>query len=312
MSSQLTQNEVPASRVRKFAGPFLLFSRFPCARRRVFSVSARIAFLSANRILNRTFPFTLYKNLKLYARFDFGSPILAYYLGLYEEASMHFLIRYLRSDDTFADVGANVGIYTVLAAGAAGARVHAFEPFSVAHDALRQNVSLNALEDRATLHRQGVGAAAATAFITTTHKGSNRITDATAGDTLEAIDVVRLDDALGSEAPAAIKIDVEGYEEQVLQGARRLLSSPATNVVIIEAISRGQGEARVERCVSLLEQHGFRICTFNPNTNALVECAPGAPAFVGPNDENYLFVKDVEKARQRLRDGVQATAPRSR
>jgi FkbM family methyltransferase len=292
------------SKVQAFAGPFWIFFRFPCARRRISTVLVRIARLSAQRVLNRPFAFTLFGNVRLHARFDFGSPILAYYLGLYEESSMHFLLRYLRPDDTFADIGANVGVYTVLAAGAAGARVHAFEPFSIAHDALKQNVSLNALDARVVLHRQAVGASAGSAFITTTHKGSNRIADAEAGETLEAIEVVRLDDALGGDVPAAIKIDVEGHEEQALMGARGVLSSNAANVVIVEAIGRSaNGRDHVDRCVSLLEQHGFRLCTFNPVTNALVECAAGVRAYVGPNDENYLFVKDVEAARRRLDDG---------
>jgi FkbM family methyltransferase len=260
-----------------------------------------MALLSVRRIVNRPFSFTLFGNVRLYARFDFGSPILAYYLGLYEEASMHFLLRYLRPDDTFADVGANVGIYTVLAAGAAGARVHAFEPFSVAHGALTQNVSLNALEGHVTLHRQGVGAAAGAAFITTMHKGSNHIAAAGADEPLEAIDVVTLADALGADMPAAIKIDVEGYEEQVLRGARAVLSSPRANVVIIEAINRG--DAQVASCVSLLEQHGFTMCTFDPHSNALAECPQGSHAFVGPNDENYLFVKDLATARRRIARG---------
>ena len=288
------------STVQALTGPFRLFRRYPCARRRFFSVSTRMALLSVRRIVNRTFSFTLFGNVRLYARFDFGSPILAYYLGLYEEASMHFLLRYLRPDDTFADVGANVGIYTVLAAGAVGARVHAFEPFSVAHGALTQNVSLNALEGRVALHRRAVGAAPGTAFITTMHKGSNRIAAAGANEPLEAIDVVTLDDALGADMPAAIKIDVEGYEEQVLLGARTVLSSPAANVVIIEAINRG--DAQVAGCVSLLEQCGFTMCTFDPHTNTLVECPQGSHAFVGPNDENYLFVRDLATARRRIEE----------
>jgi FkbM family methyltransferase len=257
--------------------------------------------LSANRILNRTFPFTFFENVKLYARFDFSSPVLAYYLGLYEEASMHFLIRYLKPEDSFVDVGANVGVYTMLAAGAAGARVHAFEPANTAYEALTQNVVLNTLGRRVTLHHNGVGACARKAHIAITHKGSGRVVDGDAGETLEPIDIVSLDEALGNDVPAAIKIDVEGYEEQVLRGAHHVLSSPQTDVVIVEATSRGDGSVDcVGRCVDILERLGFTMCTFDPHTNALIECLPGQPQFVGPNDENYLFVKDVETARWRI------------
>jgi FkbM family methyltransferase len=294
--------QVPLSTGWTFASPFALFSRCPPARRNIWAVSARIAFLTANRLLNRPFPFTLYKNVKLYARFDFGSPILAYCFGLYEEASMHFLIRYLKAEDRFADVGANVGVYTVLAAGATGARVHAFEPFNNAYAALKQNVALNALEGRAILHRQGVGACAGAAFITTAQKGSSRIVDASTDEPLERIKIVALDEALSADVPAVIKIDVDGYEEQVLLGAQRVLSSNVTNVVMMQAGSGSAGDNnRVARCLRMLEQHGFRACTFDPRTGALLQCARGAPEYVGPNDESFLLVKDIDKARRRIR-----------
>jgi len=286
--------------LRKLSRPFLVFERYPIARRRIVSVSARIIRFHAARMLNRSFVFTLLPPVRLRVRFDFGSPVVAYYIGLYEKSSMTFLLRYLRQDEGFVDVGANVGVYTVLAAGVAGARVRAFEPFSGAYDALVENVSLNALDDRVELHRRGIGSRNSKAFITTAHKGGNRITGAKTGEALERIDIVSLDHAVGTDVPDAIKIDVEGYEEQVLRGARRILSSRKNNVVIIEAIDRDPGCGHVDRCVSILTRFGFRLCTYDPDTNRLTECGRGARAFVGPNDENYLFVKDIEKARRRI------------
>lgn len=283
---------------RRLCGPFFVFVRFPIARRRPLSVTGRILRLSAARVLKRSFVFTLLSPVRLHARFDFGSPILAYYLRLYEEASMTVLLRYLRKEEYLADVGANVGVYTVLAAGVVGARVHAFEPFSVAHDALAANTALNDLGDRVVLHRQALGAHTATAFITTTNKGANRIAAGGAQAALQQIDVGTLDDALGGDVPAAIKIDVEGYEEQVLLGAGRCLSSPKCNIVIFEAIDRASGH--VGRCVSILTRFGFRPCTYDVASNRLVECPRNDLRLIGPNDENYLFVKDLERARQRI------------
>ena len=289
---------------RRLCGPFFVFVRFPSARRRGIAVTARILRLNAARILNRNFVFTLLPPVRLHARFDFGSPILAYYLGLYEESSMTILLRYLRRDEWFADVGANIGVYTVLAAGVVGARVQAFEPFSVAHDALAANVALNALGERVVLRRQGLGAYTSAAFITTTNKGANRIAADDTGDALEQIDVVTLDDALDGDVPAAIKIDVEGYEEQVLLGASRSLSSPECNIVVFEAIDRSSGH--VGRCVAILTRFGFRPCTYDVTPNRLTECERNELQVVGPNDENYLFVKDIEKARQRIGEGPAA------
>jgi FkbM family methyltransferase len=282
-------------------GALDVFFRFRAARRRAVPVAARMAKrFFVNQILNRHFVFDFHGGTRLYARPDFGSPILAFYLGLYEDASMNFLLRYLRPDDVFADVGANVGVYTVLAAGVCGARAHAFEPVSTAYRALQDNVSLNSLEDRVFLHKSGVGSHHSTAFITTSRKGSNAISPGTDDGPVEQIEVTPLDDVL-TDPPEMIKIDVEGYEEQVLLGAVKVLSSGRVNVVVLEGISRAAGDdARIERCFAVLDAYGFRPCTFDPTADSITECPRGERRYVGPDDENFLFVRDLARARSRL------------
>ncbi len=81
------------------------------------------------------------------------------YVGLHELEEMAFALHLLRPGDLMLDVGANVGSYTVLAAGAVGATVHAFEPVAEAYAHLADNVRVNALESRVILHRAAVGAA---------------------------------------------------------------------------------------------------------------------------------------------------------
>ena len=285
---------------RRIMGALDVFFRFRAARRRPVPVAARMAkrvFL--NQILNRHFVFAFHGGTRLYARPDFGSPILAYYLGLYEDASMNFLVRYLRPDDGFADVGANVGVYTVLAAGVCDARAHAFEPVSTAYRALQDNVALNALSERVSLHKNGVGSRRATAFITTSRKGSNAILPGTADGPVESIEVTPLDDVLAADPPELIKIDVEGYEDEVLLGSVKVLASGKVNVVIFEGIARGD-DAGIDRCFATLAAHGFRLCVFDPASNAITECPDGERRFVGPDDENFLFIRDLVRARSRL------------
>jgi thymidylate synthase len=50
------------------------------------------------------------------------------YAGLHEFEDMAFLLHLLRSEDMFADVGSNIGSYTILASGVVGAKSVAFEP----------------------------------------------------------------------------------------------------------------------------------------------------------------------------------------
>ena len=285
---------------RRIMGALDVFFRFRAARRRPVPVAARMlrrVFL--HQFLQRHFVFDFHGGTRLHARPDFGSPILAYYLGLYEDASMNFLVRYLRPGDGFADVGANVGVYTVLAGGVCGARAHAFEPVSTAYRALQDNVALNALADRVSLHKSGVGSHRATAFITTSRKGSNAIALGMADGPVEQIEVTPLDDVLAADPPEMIKIDVEGYEDEVLLGSVKVLASGKVNVVIFEGIARGD-DAGIDRSFATLAAHGFRLCVFDPASNAIAECAGGERRFVGPDDENFLFIRDLARARSRL------------
>ena len=75
-----------------------------------------------------------------------GSQSCLYY-GLHDYPSMQFLRRYLRPGDLCADIGANVGIYSLLMARHAGAtQVHAFEMLASNISKLRANLRLNGFD----------------------------------------------------------------------------------------------------------------------------------------------------------------------
>ena len=77
--------------------------------------------------------------------------------GLCEFDEMCFVAHFLRPGDLFADVGANVGAYTVLASGVAGARAVSFEPSPGTFQYLAQNVKLNDLTEKVTALNAALG-----------------------------------------------------------------------------------------------------------------------------------------------------------
>src|SRR5262245_26943028 len=95
------------------------------------------------------------------------------YVGLHEFAEMAFLLHFLRPGDLFADVGANVGSYSVLAGAAVGADVIAFEP-GEAFPWLARNLELNGLT-RAQAQRTAVGATNGSVSFTSGEDTMNRI-----------------------------------------------------------------------------------------------------------------------------------------
>ena len=66
-----------------------------------------------------------------------------YYTYLADFEEMLFLLHYLNKDDRFIDVGANIGAYSILAAGQIGCNTLSFEPSIQNHKLLKSNIQLN-------------------------------------------------------------------------------------------------------------------------------------------------------------------------
>jgi FkbM family methyltransferase len=184
-----------------------------------------------------------------------------FYCGLHEEDEMGFALHVLRRGDVFVDIGANVGSYTVLAA-KLGARVVAVEPIPATFDRLVANVRLNGLESLVTAHRVGLSDRNGSLRFTTDHGTINHVmapTDNLAGTEIE---VATLDSILAGVSPALIKIDVEGHELAVLNGAGRTLASPSLLAVIME--TNGSGLRYRIPDAELYELMG--ACGFEPHT----------------------------------------------
>jgi FkbM family methyltransferase len=197
---------------------------------------------------------------------------------------MLFVLRLLRPGDLFVDVGANVGSYTILASGVAGARTHAFEPIERAFDVLCRNARLNGIQELATLHRAAVGSWARSVVMSTEHDTMNKVLDGESPGV--TVPLVTLSDALGSLEPVLIKIDVEGYEAEVLAGADAVLRGTSLVALVVETGSQA--------VASLLAQHGFSPFRYDPVERA-VRRLPGLDS-----RGNTLFIRDLRFVEDRL------------
>lgn len=222
------------------------------------------------------------------------------YAGLHEFADMSFALHALRADELFVDIGANVGSYTVLAAKAVGARVICFEPIAATHAALLDNLRLNAIEARVDARRACVGSRPGQVRMTTALDTVNHVLPDGAAATPESdiVDCVRLDDALGGATPRLIKLDVEGYELEVLRGAEHCLSAPELQALIMELNASGDRYARPDaELEQIVRRHGFQRCSYHGLTRRL-EPASGASA---PGASNVIFVRDLARMQERVR-----------
>jgi FkbM family methyltransferase len=221
------------------------------------------------------------------------------YFGLAEYEDMAFAVHLLRPSDLFVDVGANAGSYTILASGVAGARTIAFEPIPASAERLDLNVRVNGLAGRVAVRRIGVGATLGDVRFTSNEDTTNHV--ALPGEDGLTVAVETLDHALAGEAPVLLKIDTEGFEPQVLAGAAKTLAAPSLIAVIAETNGvLKRYDHRVEDITGPLVQAGFVPFAYEAACRRLVKLAD-----VNPETNNTIFVRDADRAAERL-----ASAPR--
>ena len=218
------------------------------------------------------------------------------YTGLHELPEMAFLLHFLRPSELFVDVGANVGSYTVLAAGAVGARCISFEPDPVTAAAFRANVAVNHLAALVEFREMAVGGRTGEIRFTIGKDTLNHVAPSGAAGSTIQVPVTTLDVALHGEQPRLIKVDVEGFESDVVRGAESVLALPSLGAAILETNGSGaRYDASDEDLHDLMTSRGFVPCDYDPFTRQLVERASRVL------DGNTIYVRGVEAARSRLR-----------
>jgi FkbM family methyltransferase len=161
----------------------------------------------------------------------------------YDPEVADFLRQRVQPGDIVFDVGANLGAYTLQFAHWVGptGRVFAFEPNQHARRVLALHLELSGLLERVTIISQALSSEAGRAelfFDDVDGKSRLGAPNPVLAESAVAtpVEVTTLDlacEALGV-LPRFVKIDIEGYELQALQGARTLLSSSALSGLVVE------------------------------------------------------------------------------
>ena len=172
---------------------------------------------------------------------DYGVGLPLFLHRNYEPVETAFIRQSLQPGMVFVDVGANIGYYTTLAAQAVGpsGRVLAFEPDPYNFSLLELNVRKNGFTN-VTLIKHALGACPGEGILTRspTNFGDHRLYESNERRT----DTVRvpmdtLDSALARYQLATvdvIKMDVQGYEQNVLAGMSNILRGNKALVVLTE------------------------------------------------------------------------------
>ena len=167
-----------------------------------------------------------------------STSLAIYTRGWVDPNEMRLVTLFLRRGDVAVDVGANIGLYTLLCAHIVGdsGHVFSFEPGHPAIDRLRENVRLNRYTN-VTIHAAAVGDKDGTVSFTPNNDATNRIL-LSGGSSASSVTCVRLDSILTDVQLAFVKIDVEGAEPLVLNGAERAFRRNPPSLVLLEANGR--------------------------------------------------------------------------
>ncbi len=248
--------------------------------RRGRAVAGALAWQVTKRLRRTQQVRTVYGTMRIAMDPRFGSASNIVYFGeRFDRDEMGFLARSLRPGDRFADVGANIGTYTLLAASITGpdGRIDAVEAVPGTAAALRANVARNDLGGRVRVHEVAVGAAPGRVRFRVDQDVSNHL--ATAGDPVGStveVAVARLDDVLGPEPIAIAKLDVEGAETEALAGMRAHLHGDHPPVLILEVLANTlarQGSS-VDALLALLAEAGYELARWSEDRAELTWLDP--------------------------------------
>ena len=210
------------------------------------------------------------------------------YCGLHEFADMALLLHYFGGGPgLFLDVGANIGSYTILAAKARGAKVIAVEPAPLSGERLLLNLAVNQIQNLVEFHRVAVGAVPGKVWFSMDCDTTNQVVDESYPGTKTKVEVQTLDTIVAGRSAGFWKVDVEGFETAVLQGAESSLADPGVEVVLLE----GNDPA----IIAIMMRHGFQLRQYDPWNRKLN--IPGAATAGG----NHIWVRRPDTIEDRCR-----------
>lgn len=212
----------------------------------------------------------------LYLANDLSSQL--FIAGCYEPNEFYWLNRVLQPGMTFLDIGANDGLYALFASRIVSSEglICAFEPSPREFSRLQYNIALNNITNiqAVPIALASVNGSSELRLANNEHAGQNTLGafmyEGVASLQTETIPVRRLDDWLAEAAIQSvdlIKMDVEGAEFSVLQGAQQTLTTyhPLLLLELADSALQAQGSS-ADAVLEFLQSLGYEIFTFGQCT----------------------------------------------
>jgi FkbM family methyltransferase len=249
-----------------------------------------------SRIFRKEFIHNWIGNSKFYVKNGETGLTQNIYVGLAEYKDMCFLIHLLNENDYFVDVGSNSGSYSILAGSVAQSKVISIEPVRDSFERLLRNIELNGLDHKSKALNVGLGAKSGFLSMTSKFDTTNQIVIEDKQTDTILVQIRTLDEICKFENPTLIKIDVEGWETEVLKGGIETLQNPKLLAIIIELNESGNRYGFSDlKILEMLKNFGFYPYKYDPLTRTLT-LLEGKDSQAG----NTILVRNLAETKRRI------------
>lgn len=206
------------------------------------------------------------------------------FMKKFEQVEIDFFSRLIKPGMTVVDAGANIGLYSLIASKLVGDKghVYAFEPSVETYQRLLKNIQLNHSKniypnnlglgdniDQELKLRQDVGFEDAERYLVPANfEVNSELSNVNSIEKEESIKITMLDDFLeksGVESVDFLKIDTEGFEYYILNGARKILKSSDKMIILFECTELGTQRSNTSQkaVFDILNELGFNLYYWN-------------------------------------------------
>lgn len=260
------------------------------------------------RILKKGFHFAFINSLKVFLSTKDTSLAVCYYTGLSEFEEQAFLLHFLKEDDTFIDIGANSGVYSLLASGVKKTKTIAIEPVPDSYKLLKKNVEYCNLENKIIPVNIGVADKPGNLKFTNTLGTCNHVLTNQEYYNTEylIVPVTPLDELIKSMSLtniSLVKIDVEGFEYNILQGADTILKTSSLKAVIMEINlpALESYNCSFEDLDKLMINYGFKLHQYNPYKRLVSESSLDE---IRKFSDNLIYMRDLKSIIDRVENSL--------